>query len=240
MASTGCVRSRTVRDAGGEAFPEGKTFLAMERYHGNGFVLCMKEFVDQLVEWGPLGVFLLSLIDSAGVPLPSFVDVYLIGVVMKSPALAVPTMVAAIVGSLLGNGVLYGIARKGGKLYLDKLTARPRGQKFRQWFDKYGLVTVFVPAVSVVPMPLKFFAVSAAVFNVPLVQILGVIAVARVIRYGLVAWLAAAFGEQTKTLIGEHKLWFAVGALALGLLFYLLSRILFRKPSPEAAEPSGS
>jgi membrane protein YqaA with SNARE-associated domain len=212
----------------------------MERYHSKGFVLCMNEFVDQLTRWGPLGVFLLSLIDSAGVPLPSFVDVYLIGVVMKNPALAVPTMLAAIVGSLLGNVVLYAIARKGGKLYLDKLTARPRGQKFRQWFDKYGLVTVFVPTVSILPMPMKFFAVSAAVFNVPLVRILGVIALARVIRYGVVAWLAAAFGEQTKAFIGEHKLWFAVGTLALGLLFFVLSRVLFRNSSPETAESSGT
>jgi membrane protein YqaA with SNARE-associated domain len=149
-------------------------------------------------------------------------------------------MLAAIVGSLLGNVVLYGIARKGGKLYLDKLTARPRGQKFRQWFDKYGLVTVFVPTVSVVPMPMKFFAVSAAVFNVPLVRILGVIALARVIRYGVVAWLAAAFGEQAKSFIGEHKLWFAVGTLALGLLFFLFSRILFRNSPPETAESSGT
>lgn len=212
----------------------------MERYHSKGFVLCMNEFVEQLTRWGALGVFLLSLIDSAGVPLPSFVDAYLIGVVMKNPAVAVPTMLAAIVGSLLGNVVLYAIARKGGKLYLDKLTARPRGQKFRQWFDKYGLVTVFVPAVSIVPMPMKFFAVSAAVFNVPLVRILGVIALARLIRYGVVAWLAAAFGEQTKAFITEHKLWFAVGTLALGLLFFVLSRLLFRNSSPETAESSGT
>lgn len=197
----------------------------------------MKELVNQFVEWGPLGVFLLSLLDSAGVPLPSFVDAYLVTVVMKNPALAVSTMLAAIVGSLLGNIVLYRIARKGGKLYLDKLTAKPKGQRFRRWFDKYGLVTVFVPAVSVVPMPLKFFAVSAAVFNVPLLQILAVIALARVIRYGFVAWLAASYGEQTLQFIGAHKLGFGLGALALGLLFFVASRMLFRKSEAETAEP---
>jgi uncharacterized membrane protein YhdT len=78
------------------------------------------------------------------------------------------------------------------------------------------------------------------VFNVPLVRILGVIALARVIRYGLVAWLAAAFGEQTKAFIAEHKLWFAVGTLSLGLLFFLFSRILFRDSSPATAESSGT
>ncbi|MCC7340854.1 MAG: DedA family protein [Bryobacterales bacterium] len=190
----------------------------------------MKEFVDQIVAWGPLGVFLLSLIDSAGIPLPSFVDAYLITVVMRNPSSAVPTMLAAIAGSLIGNVILYQLARKGGQLYLDKMTRTGRGQKFRQWFDRYGLVTIFIPAVSVVPMPLKFFAVSAAVFHVPLLRVLSVIALARVIRYGFVAWLAAYYGPQTIQFINQHKLGFGLGALALGAAFYLGSRLLLKPP----------
>ncbi len=202
-----------------------------ERYHGKGQSICMKEFVDQLVEWGPLGVFLLSLIDSAGIPLPSFVDAYLITVVMRNPPSAIPTMLAAIAGSLIGNVILYRLARTGGQLYLDKLTKTGRGQKFRQWFDRYGLVTIFVPAVSVVPMPLKFFAVSAAVFKVPLLRVLSVIALARILRYGFVAWLAASYGSQTIQFINQHKLGFGLGALALGAVFYLASRFLLKSAS---------
>ena len=112
----------------------------------------MKELAAQLVAWGPLGVFLLSALDSAGIPLPSIVDVLIVGVVLSDPTKAVLTMIAAIGGSLVGNVVLYTIARKGGQAYLDKIMRKPRGQKFRRWFDEYGLVTVFVPAVSVIPM----------------------------------------------------------------------------------------
>ncbi|MDZ7638957.1 MAG: VTT domain-containing protein [Bryobacterales bacterium] len=196
----------------------------------------MREFVDQIVEWGPLGVFLLSLIDSAGVPLPSFVDAYLITVVMRAPASAVATMLAAIAGSLIGNVILYRLARKGGQLYLDKLIKTERGKKFRLWFEKYGLVTVFVPAVSVVPMPLKFFAVSAAVFRVPLMRVLGVIAVARVIRYGFVAWLAATYGQQTIQFVNQHKLWLGLGAAGLGVAFYVVSRLVSKRPAGASPE----
>lgn len=196
----------------------------------------MKEFVDQMVEWGPLGVFLLSLIDSAGIPLPSFVDAYLITVVMRNPPSALPTMLAAIAGSLIGNIILYRLARKGGQLYLDKFTTTSRGQKFRHWFDKYGLVTIFVPAVSVIPMPLKFFAVSAAVFKVPLLRVLAVIALARVIRYGFVAWLAAYYGPQTIEFVNHHKLAFGLGALALGAIFYVGSRFLLKPPTTPSEE----
>ena len=95
----------------------------------------------------------------------------------------------------------------------------------------YGLVTIFVPAVSVVPMPLKFFAVSAAVFKVPLLRVLSVIALARVLRYGFVAWLAASYGSQTIQFINQHKLAFGLGALALGAVFYLASRFLLKSAS---------
>ncbi len=196
----------------------------------------MKEFVDQMVEWGPLGVFFLSLIDSAGIPLPSFVDAYLVTVVMRHPPSALPTMLAAIGGSLIGNVILYRIARKGGQLYLDKLTKTGRGQKFRQWFAKYGLATIFIPAVSIIPMPLKFFAVSAAVFQVPLLRVLAVIGLARAIRYGAVAWLAASYGTQTLGFINQHKLAFALGALALGAAFYFGSKLLFKTPPSASAE----
>jgi membrane protein YqaA with SNARE-associated domain len=198
----------------------------------------MKEFVDQMVEWGPLGVFLLSLIDSAGIPLPSFVDAYLVAVVMRNPPSALPTMLAAIAGSLIGNIILYRLARKGGQLYLDKFTNTSRGHKFRHWFDKYGLVTIFVPAVSVIPMPLKFFAVSAAVFKVPLLRVLAVIALARVIRYGFIAWLAAYYGPQTIEFVNHHKLGFGLGALALGAIFYVGSRYLLKPPTTSSEELS--
>ena len=36
-----------------------------------------------------------------------------------------------------------------------------RGVRFRQCFQRFGLVTVYVPALMPVPMPLKFLVISA-------------------------------------------------------------------------------
>lgn len=200
----------------------------------------MKEFVAYLVAWGPLGVFVLSALDSAGIPLPSGVDALLVAVVISDPTVAVFTVAAAIAGSLIGNVVLYHIARKGGQLYLDKLTSKGRGKRFRQWFDKYGLVTVFVPAVSVFPMPLKFFVVSAAVFGVPLLRFLAVILVARAIRYGLVAWLAASYGQQALQFTLQNKWWFLLGAAVLGLVFFGISRMMLKDSATNPAEEASA
>ncbi len=58
---------------------------------------------------------------------------------------------------------------------LDKVPAPDKPQKFRQWFQRYGLVTVFIPAVvPFIPLPLKVFVVSAGVLHTGLAQFLAV------------------------------------------------------------------
>jgi hypothetical protein len=62
---------------------------------------------DALIAFGPLGVFLLAVLDSCGVPLPGAMDVSLIYVAWRSPALAYWTALAAVLGSLCGNAGLF-------------------------------------------------------------------------------------------------------------------------------------
>lgn len=200
----------------------------------------MKEFLEQIVSWGPLGVFLLSAFDSAGIPLPSMVDALIVAVVLHSPTLGMLTLAAAIAGSLVGNVALFTIARKGGQSYLDRLTTGRRGKRFRRWFDEYGLITVFIPAVSVIPMPLKAFVACSAVLGVPLARFLSVITIARLIRYGFVTWLAVTFDFSNYEEIGgfarENVWWFLLGSVALGLVFYFISKLLFRRQPEDPVE----
>jgi len=200
----------------------------------------MKEFLELIVSWGPLGVFILSALDSAGIPLPSMVDALIVAVLVQEPSRAPITLIGAILGSIVGNTVLFTIARKGGQSYLNRLTSGARGKKFRKWFDEYGLVSVFIPAVSVVPMPLKAFVACSAVLGTPLLRFLGVIAIARLIRYGFVTWLAVTFDfhdfRDVLAFIMLHKWWFLGGSVALGLVFYMISRFVLRRPQEEPME----
>ncbi len=45
---------------------------------------------------------------------------------------------------MAGNYILFAIARKGGRAYLDARTKAGRAAKFREWFQRYGLLTVFI------------------------------------------------------------------------------------------------
>jgi membrane protein YqaA with SNARE-associated domain len=111
----------------------------------------MKGLVAFLVGFGPLGLFLVSLVDGVGVPIPTGVDFLLVFLAAKSPDQAYLLATVTVVGSLIGGMGLYYAARKGGEAYLNRFTSDGRGQTFKRWFLDYGLLTVFIPALVIVP-----------------------------------------------------------------------------------------
>src|SRR5579862_5824176 len=113
----------------------------------------MKGFINFLIGIGPLGVFLIALVDGIGVPIPGGVDFLLVFLAAKSPDQSYLLATVTVVGSLLGGMGLYYAARKGGEAYLDKFTSDGRGHTFKLWFLEYGLLTVFIPALVIIPMP---------------------------------------------------------------------------------------
>lgn len=188
----------------------------------------MKAFFAKIVALGPFGVFVLALLDSMGIPLPGGVDTLLVVVANQAPATGYLCAALATVGSLIGSMVLFTIARRGGQRYLDKVAGGPRGMRFRQWFSRYGLVTVFVPCISVIPMPLKAFVACAGVLEIPPLHFALTILAARIPRYFFLAWLGQEMGENAPAWIKAHTLHFALGLGALGLILYLLMRFANR------------
>lgn len=107
----------------------------------------MNSFLELLKAWGPLGAFLVSLIDGIGLPNPGGPDYLVLFLAYTQPESAYLSGFLAVVGALLGSAVLFRLARKGGEKYLDAKASGPRAMKFRGWFQRYGLVTVFIPAL---------------------------------------------------------------------------------------------
>ena len=130
---------------------------------------------------GPYGLLLLATFDSAGVPVVAGVDALLIAIATRDPARAYVAAVCAILGSLAGSVILFSIARKGGEVLLSKHIARRRGARLHAWFQRYGLVTVFLPALSPLPMPMKVPVFCAGALQVRWSYFLSVVLSARVI-----------------------------------------------------------
>jgi membrane protein YqaA with SNARE-associated domain len=121
-------------------------------------------------------------------------------------------------------------ARHGGRRFV-RTTEVPTGRRagrFRDWFERYGMLTVFFPALLPIPLPLKVFVISAGVLHTPVAKFVGVIAVARVMRYFGEAWLGMEFGRAAAEGLGEHK-WLLLGvALAFGAVSYLILKLKHR------------
>lgn len=165
-----------------------------------------KHIGSVLLSWGPHGLFVLAILDSAGLPVVGGVDLLLITVSMNTPQYAFLAAIYAILGSLAGSLILFGIARKGGEAFLAKQLSSRRGKRLHLWFEQYGLVTVFIPALSPIPMPMKIPVFCAGALEVHWSYFIGVVLAARAIRYFGLAYLGMRYGSQTFLWIQKHLL----------------------------------
>lgn len=152
-------------------------------------------------------------------------DALLILISVKVPGQAYLTALLAVVGSLGGNFVLFTLARRGGRKYLDRAGNPERVRRFRGWFQRYGLVTIFVPALLPIPLPLKLFVVSAGALQTGIRPFLVVVALARSLRFFLEAWLGLTLREESGTYLRAHTWQFAAAAVFLFLSLYFLIRL---------------
>ncbi len=111
--------------------------------------------------------------------------------------------------------ILFSIARKGGEVLLAKHVSGRTGARLHLWFQRYGLVTVFIPAISPLPLPMKVPVFCAGALNVRVRYFVFVVVVARIIRYSALAYLGKEYGHFTAKYILRHGL--SIGAIALAL-----------------------
>lgn len=189
----------------------------------------LAHITQYLQAYGPPGVFLLSAIDSIGIPLPFGLDILLLGVAADSahtPWLAWFTAFLALVGSTGGNIALFMAARHGRRLFGREESPDAVPGRFQRWFSRYGLITVFIPAVTpLIPLPLKVFVISAGAFRTPFVRFLAVIVVARALRFFGEAWLGLQLGRDAEGFL-IHNGWRLAGFF---LLMALIAVVIIRR-----------
>jgi len=179
---------------------------------------------------GAPGLFLISFLDSSVLTFPVINDLLLIDLSIEHPARMQFYALMAATGSVLGCVLLYFIARKGGEAFFHKKAGR-RAAGIRHWVEENGFVGMLVAALLPPPTPFKIFVFAAGVFEVPLWSYTSAIAVARLIRYFGIGYLAVRYGNDALPYLKAHKLEAAVVIVLFVLLSYLVSRfILHHKP----------
>lgn len=144
------------------------------------------------------------------------------------PSQAYLAAAMATVGSCAGNLLLFYIGRKGGEAYLERHTIHARGRRLRAWFVEYGLLTILVPGLVIVPLPLKVFVLSAGALGVKPMRFSMVLLIARLPRYFSLAWLGTRLGKNTIPYLEHHAWQFGLFAVLLFVALYFSIRLLHR------------
>ncbi len=192
--------------------------------------------IGLLLTWGPYGLLVLSILDSVGLPVVGGVDGLLIAVATDKPGQAYFAAACAIGGSLAGSLILFGIARKGGEVLLMKHISGRMGARLHIWFQRYGLITVFIPAISPLPLPMKIPVFCAGALNVRIAYFIFVVLTARVIRYLALAYLARHYGHSSVQFLLKHGVALGLAGIGLAILVAVGLR-LYQRHRAKVGEP---
>jgi len=184
--------------------------------------------------FGAPGLFVLCLLDSTFVPLPSFADLLLIGLSMSNPHWMPVYVFLAVLGSTIGCVILYYISRRAGSRALRKFS--PAKQKrVKDLIDRYDVLSVLVASVMPPPFPFKVFVISAGVFRFNLIRFTIAIFAGRLFRFLLEGYLAVRYGVQAKEVLAREYPWIALG-LVIVIVGFFVTRNLLKRRSATAEE----
>ena len=198
----------------------------------------LDKFGNYFMAFGAPGLFVLCLLDSTFVPLPSFADLLLIGLSMTNPHWMPVYVFLAVLGSTIGCVILYFISRRASSRALRKFS--PAKQKrVKDLIDRYDVLSVLVASLMPPPFPFKLFVISAGVFRFNLIRFTIAIFAGRLFRFLLEGYLAVRYGMQAKEVLAKEYPWIALGLVIVIVGFFLTRNLLKRRPGPgeEGLEP---
>jgi membrane protein YqaA with SNARE-associated domain len=180
-----------------------------------------------LVIMGIPGLLAISFLDSAAVPLPGGPDAVLLLLAWRQPAMTLFIVLTAALGSTLGCLVLYGIGYKGGEKALARFNPE-RVARIEQKMQEYGIWAIIVSVIAPPPFPTKLVILAAGVLRSGKTRVAAGVFIGRLVRYSLMGFLAARFGDQAAQVLKANYPIFSVmligGIVAVILFRYLKNR----------------
>jgi membrane protein YqaA with SNARE-associated domain len=184
-----------------------------------------------LFHLGGLGLIPLGLIDSSGI-LPGSMDVLTIVLAARAEQLWLYYALMATAGSVIGGFVTYRLARKGGKETLARRFPRKTIDKICKTFERWGFAAIAIPALLPPPVPMVPFVFAAGAMQYPVKKFLVALTLGRIVRYTVLAFLAARYGRQIRTFISQHGhpvLLAVIGLIAAAIVIFFVLRGSNRK-----------
>ena len=188
---------------------------------------------EYLTIMGIPGLLVISFLDSALVPMAGGPDAVILLLAWQRPDIFFWIALTATIGSTLGNMILYGIGRKGGEKALARFN-QERVEQIEQKMQVYGAWAIFGSVLAPPPFPTKLVILAAGVLKTGKLRFAVSVFCGRLIRYSIVAALAAKFGDRAAGIIKENSIAAACVLAALLLLAFGIHKLRDRRQGLKA------
>lgn len=161
--------------------------FAAEKKHG---------LLRYFMQLGPLGLFLVSVIDSSPVPLPipGSSDILVTVFAAQRHGWLLATVIATL-GSAVGGFASYQTGVVGGVALLDRVMPKRFRKPMDHWSEEHALASVAVPAILPPPAPLMPFLIAAGALRMPRRKFYPSFLISRFLRHAFFAWLGVHYGR---------------------------------------------
>jgi membrane protein YqaA with SNARE-associated domain len=143
------------------------------------------------------GLAVLAALDSSLIfffPLGIDVVVVLMTARERDAARLIPLIATA--GSLAGAAVTFWIGRKIGEHGLERVVSKRRLSRMKRRIRGRAAVSIAMLALAPPPFPFTPFILTSGALDVSRAAFFGTLAAARLLRFGVEAWLATLYGRQ--------------------------------------------
>jgi membrane protein YqaA with SNARE-associated domain len=192
-------------------------------------------FSEYLITYGAFGLFVVALLDSTFVPLPSSADALMIVLSTAHPSWMLLYAFMATAGSALGCWILYLVSRRAGARALNRFS-EAKQHRVKSLIDRYDIFAVLVATLLPPPFPFKLFVVTAGVFRFSLVRFMLAIVAGRAFRFLLEGYFAVRYGAEAKAILAKYYPWIGLGLVVAIVAFVVVKRLMTRNQDEAAAQ----
>ena len=183
---------------------------------------------DKTMRWSqhhlaPFWLAFVSFIEAIFFPIPP--DVMLIPMAMAKPKKALRFATISGVSSVLGGMIGYSLGYFAVDFvthYIEVFGYLEKWQHVVTWFDKWGVLVVFVAGFS--PIPYKVFTLCAGVMQMAFLPFVVAAFISRMARFILVAKLAAWGGEKFAAKLRKSIEIIGWSVVLLAIIIYCIFR----------------
>ena len=201
----------------------------------NPVTKALGRFSEYLITYGAFGLFVVALLDSTFVPLPSSADALMIVLSTAHPSWMLLYAFMATAGSALGCWILYLVSRRAGARALNRFSERKQ-QRVKHLIERYDMIAVLVATLLPPPFPFKLFVVTAGVFRFSLLRFMLAIIAGRAFRFLLEGYFAVRYGGEAKEILAKYYPWIGLGLVAAIVAFVIAKRWMSRNQDDAAAQ----